>query len=411
MASVRKRTWIGPGGKAREAWCVEYTDTTGKRRRKTPKSGLKKDADSIARRIERELENGTHTPSAETVTFACVWESLKRDLEVMRRTGERASNTVIGYDQSARLHVIPTFGRRKLAEVSLPELQAFVRDLALTIPGSARRAGILIAVLYRHAVKHRWLAFNPLASEPLKLPSDRRREAIPSKEEIRKLFAALASRQHKQRELAHRVRVVSVMLALFAGMRRGEICALHWEDVDLAAGLINVRRSLCRHDGLKKPKTKAGRRTIPMAPPLRAVLSWMRERIVAPSGFVLTNCHGGPIAPDELNRSYWGTVLRAAGLTDKKGRPKYAFHTLRHAFASLMIEQGLNALHIKNLCGHSSVQTTLTIYGHLFPEDQAGRVAINEVSEQFTGSLPAAALILPASVADATETRHDALSN
>lgn len=174
------------------------------------------------------------------------------------------------------------------------------------------------------------------------------------------------------------------MLALFAGLRRGEIVGLQWENVDFAAGVIRVRHSYSSVDGLRAPKTQAGIRTIPMAPPVRAALSMLRDAVGNEAvGYVLTGKYGNPILPHHLGHAYWKPLSKAAGLLKEDGSPKYHFHALRNAAASLLIKQGLSPLHIKNIIGHSSVTMTWDVYGHLFPEDDAIRHAIAEVASQF----------------------------
>ena len=175
-------------------------------------------------------------------------------------------------------------------------------------------------------------------------------------------------------------------LALFTTMRKGEIVALRWENVDLVRNVIRVRHSFSRIDGFKAPKSRAGVRDIAMAEPVRRVLEFLHEASGRPAaGFVL-HPDGEPeraISIGGIWMCTWAPLMKAAGLLSEDDKMAFTFHQMRHAAVSLLIEQGLDPMLIKQLAGHSSIKMTMDVYGYLFPEDGRTRAAMTGVAAQF----------------------------
>jgi integrase len=174
------------------------------------------------------------------------------------------------------------------------------------------------------------------------------------------------------------------VLALGTGMRRGELLALRWDDIDLKGETVRVERSLEETgQGLrfKPPKTKHGRRTISLPPSAvdalrahrRQQLEWrlaLGQGRPEPSALVFCTIEGAPLSPDNLSRD-WPRVTLAKGL------PRVKFHALRHSHASALIASGLDVLTVSRRLGHGSPVVTLTTYAHLFSKtDVAAASAI-----------------------------------
>lgn len=192
---------------------------------------------------------------------------------------------------------------------------------------------------------------NPTAA--LELPAVRGvRDRIAAPEEAARLLAALSDEDRP---------VFAV--AFYAGLRRGELLGLRWDDVDLAAGIIRVQRSWDPEEGIIETKTEAGRRTVPLLAVLRDYLDELKLR--------------GPGAGPVFSFDPRGLSRRAETVWTRAKLKPITLHECRHSFASLMIDAGVNAKALSTFMGHASITITLDRYGHLFPgaEDEAAKLA------------------------------------
>lgn len=129
MASVRKREWEYNGVK-KSAWVVEYTDpSTGKRRRFTPKTGLKKDAERERLRIENEVEAGDHTPAAEAISIAKMMEDFIRHCEFRQKDGQVGRSDVRRHKSHTDVHIKPRFGKMLSNEITDSIVDEWYADL------------------------------------------------------------------------------------------------------------------------------------------------------------------------------------------------------------------------------------------------------------------------------------------
>lgn len=382
MASVRKLRPKDPAS----PWVCEYTDAGGKRRRYQPKTGLKKDADTFRRKIEGELERGEHVALSETVTVAVAIDAFVRHCHKRAAKGDRMTLATVEMYGDALDRVTPRLGAIKLTALTTAQIQGLVDELATTLSGwTVWHSYRTLYLVLQHAVAQGWLKKSPADTRRMSLPAKKRRAAVPSKDEIRVLLQAACDRIHGEHHQAHRNRIAIVALALFGGLRRGEIVGLRWQDIDHVRGVIHIRHSMSRLDGLKSPKTKAGVRDVPLSQPIVAALKGLNELHPDPAmdDHVVVSRNGKPLLPSHITSEYWYMLMRKAKLTTPEGKVRYRFHDLRHTAVSLLIDQGLSPLHIKNMIGHASVTTTLDVYGHMFPQDGAIRRAADEVAAGF----------------------------
>ena len=162
-------------------------------------------------------------------------------------------------------------------------------------------------------------------------------------------------------------------LASFAGLRLGEVRALRWRDVDLAAGSVSVSASMGR-DGIPgQPKTDAGRRVVPIVPALRRLLvAWrLRSPHTRPDDLVIATAQGEPVQERNIRRALDAAKL-AAGLDATDGR--LSMHSLRHSWASALATGGLPATTLGRLAGHADAGFTLRVYAS-DPRDDAAVAA------------------------------------
>jgi integrase len=247
-------------------------------------------------------------------------------------------------EQAMRDRVLPDLGGARLSEIRRVDVQDLVDRLqAAGLDASTIRNAIApLRAVYRRAFTRGEVAVNPTAG--LELPAVRgKRDRIASPDEAGKLLAALPQ---PDRALW--------ATAMYGGLRRGELMALRWEDVDLAAGRIRVERSWDPKEGVIAPKSGAGVRTVPIAVVLRDFLDEHALR-TRNDGLVFGRSAETPFDAR--------TLSRRAETAWKNEKPKalepISLHECRHSFASLMIAAGVNAKALSSYMGHSSITITL----------------------------------------------------
>jgi integrase len=278
------------------------------------------------------------------------WVDGARSGRITTRSGDPFKPASIrAYEAALRLRVLPALGDMRLTEVRITDLQDFVDGLrAEGIASSTIDCTInSLRAIYRRAVSRGEVMVNPTAG--LELPAVRskpRRFASPNQ-----AAELIAAAPQKDRALW--------ATAFYAGLRRGELMALRHEDVDLAAGVIHVRRGWDGYEGEIAPKSSRGVRRVPVPAVLRDHLDATLDGVSAPTDLIF-GTRRRPFCSNALarrTRKAWDAV-ELEGLT---------LHEARHTFASLMIAAGVNAKALSTFMGHHSIVLTLDLYGHLMP--------------------------------------------
>lgn len=148
-------------------------------------------------------------------------------------------------------------------------------------------------------------------------------------------------------------------IELATGLRRGELLGLKWTDIDWKNGIIKVRRQVARIDGkiVEAPlKTKNSYRAVSISPQAVEVLKTQKAKIN--DEYVFPSPNGGPISPDSVNNML-KRVLERAGI------PKVRFHDLRHTFATIALQNGVDIKTVSGMLGHFSAGFTLDTYAHV----------------------------------------------
>lgn len=291
---------------------------------------------------------------------------------VRNRSGDPYKPSALrGYEQSLRLRIVPALGAAKLGDIRRADVQRLVNRMMADGVGAStvRNALMPLRAIYRQALALDEVAVNPTAG--VQLPAVRgKRERIASPAEAARLIAALPERD----------RAVWAT-AMYAGLRSGELQALTDELVDLDANLIRVQWSWDPKAGRVAPKSRAGRRTVPVPGVLRKHLLEHRLARGRRGGLFFGRPDGRPFSNQSLSRQA-ARRWRAAGLEP------IGLHECRHTFASLMIAAGVNAKALSTFIGHSSVMITLDRYGHLFPgsEDEAAGLLDAYLERQVSAS-------------------------
>lgn len=241
------------------------------------------------------------------------------------------------------------FQDRKIRDIHPDEIDAYIRHLAGK--GYSRRTVQMSLDMFRmiwdYSIVQGWTTVNPCRSVkiPNGLPKGKR--DLPTDEQIEKVKAGLFLE----------FGLFPYML-LYTGMRRGELLALRWEDIDRVRKTINVNKAVYfvgNTPMIKEPKTESGWREIVLLDALAAVLPKEGK------GYVF----GGekPLTKTQV-RKRWIKWCREAGLETEHGSA-ITPHQLRHAFATILFDAGIDVKVAQELLGHSSIQVTRDIYTHI----------------------------------------------
>jgi integrase len=276
---------------------------------------------------------------------------------VRNRSGDRYKPSAIrGYEQALRDRLIPELGGAKLNEIRRSDVQRLVNGmLGEGVSASTIRNALMpLRAIYRQAMAMDEVSVNPVSG--VRLPAVRgKRERIAAPDEAQALIGVLSESDR-----------AIWATAIYAGLRLGELQALRIEDVDLAAGRIAVKRSWDPKEGPIAPKSRAGRRTVPVPAVLRDYLIEHKLQLGRHEGLLF--------GPDGEKPFQSTSITKRARRVWKKAKlAPIGLHESRHTYASLMIAAGVNAKTLSVFMGHASITITLDRYGHLFPgsEDEA----------------------------------------
>ena len=205
-----------------------------------------------------------------------------------------------------------------------------------------------------------------------RMKRDRAKVAIPPKAALKALLRAA-------QDTAEPMALPLVSLAIFTGLRASELRGLAWAAIDLKSATVTVERRADAGGVIGPPKSAAGYRTIPLPPAtVSALRAWKlacppsAANLVFPSVGRHAKGGGKPMSNQYMTHNVLRPVLKAAKLEGNG----YGLHDLRHAAASLWIEQRVPPKRVQGWMGHSSIQVTFDTYGHLFEQvDQDAAVA------------------------------------
>ena len=293
----------------------------------------------------------------------------------------RKPSTIRGYRANLRNYILPTLGRWKLQDLRTGEFDQLYTHL-LTRGG---RDGDGLSLTTVHQVHTQLVKmFNDAERKGLVVKNIARLADAPSASAARQARGDMAvwTPAELSRFLEHAswTRSAAMMrLLAMTGMRRGELVALEWSDVDLSAATVRIRSSASIVDGaevIDSPKTRQARRTLDIDAETLAVLKAHRAAqlqdlmaIGAPTGQrVFTNEIGEPLRPNSIGQAF-------RRLVDSCDVPRIRLHDLRHTHATHLLAAGVNARVVSERLGHSSVSFTLDTYGHVMPGQQADAAA------------------------------------
>ena len=356
--------------------------TLGNHKRKVFYGKTRKEVQEKMKVALHEQQQGTlvKTTSQTVAQFLADWlENTHRRL-VRPRTYER-------YSEVIHLHILPALGHYQLQKLTAQHVQAFYtkkedEGLAST------------TIHYYHSVLHnalstavKWGLISKNVCDLASPPRKERYEIRPlTMEQAQTLLATV--RGHKWEAL--------FTLALATGMRRGELIALKWQDINLKTGTLQVVRVLTRvptnmpkreHVYVEaEPKTQKSRRSVLIAPFALEALKEHRVRQLEAKlkagpfwqehDYVFCTLHGTHLGPNHVVEEF-KLLLKKAGLPDIR------FHDLRHSAATLLLSLGVHPKIVQELLGHTQISMTMDVYSHMLPGMQQDAMSrLNDVFQR-----------------------------
>jgi len=286
--------------------------------------------------------------------------------------------TAESYEHIARRYISPFLGNYSLVSLKSEHLQQFYSaELAGGLsPQTVRHHHTMLHKALQNAVE--WGLVIRNVADAVSPPHTQQHEMQTWNEDEIMLFLD-AARATPYYEIFY--------LALFTGMRRSELLALRWQDIDSILGQIYVNRSVHVLKGslvhFRTPKTAKGRRTIALTPSTLLMLAEYRkekeaealllDRPIPDSDLLFGNLEGKPILPSTLTHA-WSRIVKKTGLK------RIRLHDARHTHASIMLKQGIHPKIVQERLGHSSIAITLDTYSHVAPGlQQAAANAFDDV--------------------------------
>ncbi len=396
--------------KVQGGWRIDYRDQFGTRHRKT--YALKAQAQAALDAARRAIKDGSFIAPSDVPTFADIAEQWFANKHNLR------PNSVTFWRNHLDNHLLPALGKFRLNQIDVDAVERF-RDELLSNPRKSVDAMTVNKVLttaaavFKYAQKRNKCASNPAAlAERLKVSEEITDEDgdthrvssravtdddVLTPDEIRTLLQRAGS------GFAYTL----LLTAAATGARHNELLALRWRDIDFEGGAVHVRRSLSwvtteqgREPRYFPPKTKAGRRKIP-APPLllQALRRWFLQTYFKGDGdLVFPNSDGRPRDHRAVNR-------RVDRLRKRAKLRRFTMHSLRHTFASSLLQGGASIAEVQKYMGHKTPAVTLNTYTHFLRTEDSGAVAAHVAQ-----LLPYGHFLDTSAVSDASGAAEAALS-
>jgi integrase len=323
-------------------------------RRKSKRIGTRRKAEAVAEEIRAQIATGSFAWKDQiqiTPTF--------REMSEQWLTGYCANNlkesSIDTYCGNLKKHLIPAFGNQRIDEITRADFRAF---LITKIQEGCSKDTVKLSFnvangIIDEAIESGLMDLNPLVGITKKLWGSSGKKSREIEE------ADIFSGSELDRYLATTAEVEPEFHLLFltaasTGMRLGECLAMQWGDVNLQECYIHVRRSY-RNGRFTRPKNGKTRK-VDMTDDL--VAAFKNQHVVGLKDVLVFGHNNTPFTHWQITKAH-KHVLKEAGLRYRK------FHSLRHSYASLLLSKGVNLYYVSKQMGHSSIQITSDVYGHL----------------------------------------------
>lgn len=337
---------------------VRIPDENGKLKQKWISTGIlakggKRKAEQKLRQILSQLEQDSNLSYVDMLfsEWLAKWLEIKK-LQVRQITIE-------GYRSYLKIHINPYFDSRKimLKSITAQDIQDYyIAKLAEGLsPNSIKHHHAVINSALKEAVRKRHIHFNP--AQYITLPKQQPYESTAySTEQAAQLLSVLDGEPLKP----------AVILGLYYGLRRSEVCGLRWRDIDFQAGTMQICNTVVKFTKTieqEQTKSKASKRKMVLIPATVPYLQKLYNQYLSnpkadPAGHICADSSGKPFDPDYITKGFQKLLKR-------HNLPRIRFHELRHTAGSILLDNGMNLKQIQEYLGHGDISTTANIYAHL----------------------------------------------
>lgn len=351
--------------------------TTGKERHRWHAAGARRiDAERLVNELVRRRHDGEST-AADRSTLGDYLVERWLPLQESRLR----PRTYQSYKSVVELHVVPRVGHIRLAKLQADDLDSLYVQLLRDGNRRGKGGGGLspASVRYVHRVLREALADahrKGIVTRNVATQADPPSPSADGEPPVLQVWGAHELRRFLEATVEHHHHTLFTIAAK-TGMRRGELLALRWRDIDVERSTITIRRALAvvgwsLH--FADVKTRTARRTIDISGTALEAISARREVLEKaaadagegfdPKGLVFARPDGAPIHPEYVTRTFDRVVA-------KHGLPRIRFHDLRHTHATLLLKAGIPVKVVSERLGHASPGFTLNVYQHVLPGMQA----------------------------------------
>ena len=366
-----------------DAWAFRYySEENGHRTYKRKIVGTvvefpkRKDAEKAVMQLRVDVNEGAAFAPMNVDQLAAHYKSVEIPL--------KAHSTAEGYKNFLKVHVIPRWGQYALSAIKSVEVETWLRNLKRmdgqpTSPATKSKIRNLMSALFSHAIRNEWAARNPITEVRTSAKRLRTPDILTAGE-----FQALLL------ELAQRERVM-VLLAGSTGLRRGELIALRWRDVDLEAKQANITHSVW-HNVEGNTKTEASRKPVPL--PSLVVDELKQWKLVsiyrADDDYIFPSIakNGSqPIQPDMILKRHIRPALERIGVKKQIG-----WHSFRHGLGTMLRQKKVDIKTAQELLRHANSRITLDIYQQALSDEKrdAADLAFRGLTERVPSQHPSA---------------------
>lgn len=271
---------------------------------------------------------------------------------------EHKRKTIEGYESILSYRLLPYFKNKRMRSITPTDVNIFLDSLAkegLAVKTKRNIRNVLNGIMVL-AVQENVIGFNPLTNIPVFRETKTENRRALTGEEVRQLLHALDAYYEKKKNYKSVNMLIYpyVYLAIYTGARRGELCALTWDDIDVEKGTVSINKSINEHLDIEVPKTTNAYRVNVIPKDVMAKLLPFKD---SKCNKVFHTCTGEYIKPSNIARAF-RNILKFGSL------PHIRLHELRHTLATLSLQAGVPITDISKQLGHASISTTLDFYSH-----------------------------------------------